>query len=413
MRRDNSATSLSPSSPASFSERCCDYRKLNLLAFAGTLAYIGYIFGGMEKSGEIPLRRFVSRDNGSSDDRAMLRATSSDAVASWDRISEQRNGKKANEEEESSSLDEKIVEKKPVVAYAKGPVIHKNMGPVTSINLLGERHSGTNWITDHLVDCFGDQIPVQTDFTRFKHWFQFDDATVRNDNALVIAMFRDPYDWVEAMHERPHHAHDHIGMGWKDFVTKPWVGSRGPADHTKMEKAKAEGFRIEKWGCLAGYNFDEVIPCSAEDSVKKDGYSSLMYELKHDGSHRAYNSVIELRTQKILNFLQVPTFHGVKAFFPERYEALNMRGTADFLKQLEEVTGLTANCKPFPGTGVVKHKNVEKEYTEWMNIYHDWDVEAMIGYVKREPIPRKDEPLSVEQEEMIAYPSPPSNAQIK
>ena len=24
---------------------------------------------------------------------------------------------------------------------------------VTSINLIGERHSGTNWITDHLIDC--------------------------------------------------------------------------------------------------------------------------------------------------------------------------------------------------------------------------------------------------------------------
>ena len=44
--------------------------------------------------------------------------------------------------------------------YAKGPVIYNNKGPVASINLIGERHSGTNWITDHLVDCFSDQIPV-------------------------------------------------------------------------------------------------------------------------------------------------------------------------------------------------------------------------------------------------------------
>jgi hypothetical protein len=33
-------------------------------------------------------------------------------------------------------------------------------GPVEKIVLLGERHSGTNWITDHLRECFSDSIEV-------------------------------------------------------------------------------------------------------------------------------------------------------------------------------------------------------------------------------------------------------------
>ena len=32
---------------------------------------------------------------------------------------------------------------------------------IEQIILLGERHSGTNWITDYLVDCFGDDIKVR------------------------------------------------------------------------------------------------------------------------------------------------------------------------------------------------------------------------------------------------------------
>ena len=33
--------------------------------------------------------------------------------------------------------------------------------PVEKIVLLGERHSGTNWITDHLTECFhGDHLKV-------------------------------------------------------------------------------------------------------------------------------------------------------------------------------------------------------------------------------------------------------------
>ena len=97
----------------------------------------------------------------------------------------------------------------------------------------------------HSLGQLGRQIPVRTDFTRFKHWFQFDDDTVRNDSAVVIAMFRDPYDWVEAMHERPHHAHAHIGLDWEEFVTKPWTGPRGPADRAKVEMARAEGIHLE------------------------------------------------------------------------------------------------------------------------------------------------------------------------
>ena len=31
---------------------------------------------------------------------------------------------------------------------------------VTNIALIGERHSGTNWITDHLQECFGEDIVV-------------------------------------------------------------------------------------------------------------------------------------------------------------------------------------------------------------------------------------------------------------
>jgi hypothetical protein len=32
---------------------------------------------------------------------------------------------------------------------------------VTTISLIGERHSGTNWITDHLAECFGSDLTVR------------------------------------------------------------------------------------------------------------------------------------------------------------------------------------------------------------------------------------------------------------
>lgn len=48
-----------------------------------------------------------------------------------------------------------------------GPLeIKSNWQPVQNershgIHLIGERHSGTKWISNHLQDCFGTQVPVR------------------------------------------------------------------------------------------------------------------------------------------------------------------------------------------------------------------------------------------------------------
>ena len=47
------------------------------------------------------------------------------------------------------------------IAATAAKVFKKASGaPVDIISLLGERHRGTNWITDHLQECFGDRIQV-------------------------------------------------------------------------------------------------------------------------------------------------------------------------------------------------------------------------------------------------------------
>ena len=73
----------------------------------------------------------------------------------------------------------------------------KNNKRPNKIILLGERHSGTNWITNYLKDCFVDtnnsNITVREQYKRFKHWFQQDDLSiVEEDSAVVVSMFRDP-----------------------------------------------------------------------------------------------------------------------------------------------------------------------------------------------------------------------------
>jgi hypothetical protein len=49
---------------------------------------------------------------------------------------------------------------KEIAATAAKVFKEASDAPVERIILLGERHSGTNWITDHLQECFGDMVIV-------------------------------------------------------------------------------------------------------------------------------------------------------------------------------------------------------------------------------------------------------------
>lgn len=59
-------------------------------------------------------------------------------------------------------------------------------------------------ICRHLNDCFVDDIPVKRRLTRYKHWFQDENIGKRSviDGTLVVAMFRNPFEWIEAMRAR-------------------------------------------------------------------------------------------------------------------------------------------------------------------------------------------------------------------
>lgn len=156
-----------PSSPVSISGSSGG-RKLNLLAFAGTLVYIGYLIGSIDtnKGGGVKLWGSTSRELNIDLDSPTIY---SNDVSKFDGKSSQLRQRKqqtsANVTKDGITdlaVTQYLVEKIAATAkdnkaatkqYTVGPVINKDKGQVTTINLIGERHSGTNWITDHLLDC--------------------------------------------------------------------------------------------------------------------------------------------------------------------------------------------------------------------------------------------------------------------
>jgi len=262
---------------------------------------------------------------------------------------------------------------------------------ITSINLIGERHSATKYMTNHLQECFGDQIGVFNRYTRWKHWFQYDDRATEHgrnyhqtNTSLVVAMFRDPFDWVDSMRKQPYHSPNHFDLDWKEFVTTPWAMDRGHGDKELLQSGSQENAT-----CMHRFRFNEVVPCTKLDrnNVYNGTYQGktvgVVYELKHDGSGRPYKSILDLRRDKIKNFLGVQQFDGVAAYLPLQYEYMVAKGTSDLISEIEKITGLKAHCKRAPPRTWAP-KDLDAEFVEWMNDHVDWEVEKLVGYSRRD-----------------------------
>ena len=178
--------------------------------------------------------------------------------------------------------------------------------------LIGERHSGTNWIFDELKGCFPDMKP-STQFTRFKHWFQdehlFNEGQIKP--AIVVVMFRNVYDWIHAMNFAPHHSPAHLYMDVDKFLKKPWTMDRPRRDKAIKNKLQTN--------CLQKYGYNEVVPCirgSEPPRINRTRWDRFrgwdpLYELKRDGSGRPYKSIVDLRADKIRNFMNTSNYKNV------------------------------------------------------------------------------------------------------
>lgn len=265
---------------------------------------------------------------------------------------------------------------------------------ILQISLLGERNSGTRWTYSHLVNCFNKTIRIKRDFTRYKHWFQHKNASRYQHNTLVIAQFRNPYDWLEAMRHVPHHAPNHMFLDWEEFLTKEWSMERTGLDLTLPEAVKNGHER-----CQQNFKYQDIISCVLEP-VPKEAFNHTLhfsenqpfYEMRPDGSGKPFKNIMEFRAGKIRNFMELKDHKGVADVWSIQYEYLLKMGTKRLLDQISDWTGIPYTCKPFESQERTK-RPLTREYARFLNQNLDWNAEGLIGYVQEpvdpEPAPSK------------------------
>ena len=242
---------------------------------------------------------------------------------------------------------------------------------INNIRLVGERHCGSTWITEHLQECFNyTDITISSTFNRHKHWFQRHEPQY---DSVLVATFRNPYDWVTAMYDKhAYHAPHHLNFGWKDFVTTPWTlpNYTAPQNVTR---------------CWQDFLPDEIVPCLEAErptEVLKESSNMIFeiraaYELQNNGSGKPYKSIVDLRADKIRHFLGLKSL--VHSFYPVQYEYNVLHGTAPLIENLEQALGVSATCVPSPPQEM-HYRSYPKEFIEWMKENVDWQAESMVGY---------------------------------
>jgi len=268
-------------------------------------------------------------------------------------------------------------------------------GTIKSISLLGERNSGTRWIYGHLGLCFNHTIPVHRSLSRYKHWFQYDDESRIPSHTLSIAMFRDPMTWTWAMKAVPHHASAHVDLPWNDFVTKEWTMKR----MFKDEAWRDHQLELNNTGriCQEKFHYHELVSCPTRPYPegywgphRKHRFSQHQpfYEMRvNDPEGRPYSNILEMRADKIRNFMESATYSNVEGFWFYQYESLLKTGTQELVEKIERATGVKRHpkkCQIYEPQNRRK-RDMDPDFIDYMLGHVDWKAEALIGYEKPSP----------------------------
>jgi hypothetical protein len=198
---------------------------------------------------------------------------------------------------------------------------------------------------------------------------------------LVLAQFRNPYDWLEAMRNVPHHSPEHLKLKWEEFINKPWT----------MERVGLDLLNDTDTMCQEEFEYNQIISCNVEPIPKsffnesKIRYSEHQpfYELRQDGSGKPFKNIMEMRAAKIRNFLSVRDYVGIADVWSIQYEYLLSKGTDHLLTKIEEWTGVKRQCPASPAQNRRK-RPLSRTFAKYVNKNLDWSAEGLIGYTQED-----------------------------
>jgi len=96
--------------------------------------------------------------------------------------------------------------------------------PVSGFQVLGERNSGTNFVSRLLAENLGNSV-VPRDIYGWKHGF-IDRRYAPDPGLLTVLVYRHPLRWLQSVHQKPLNlAKSMQGLSFSEFLNHPWQGA--------------------------------------------------------------------------------------------------------------------------------------------------------------------------------------------
>ena len=164
---------------------------------------------------------------------------------------------------------------------------------------------------------------------------------------------------------------------WRIFLTKEWTMPRIGRDLEMVGNEMCQGH----------FQYRDVVSCAVQP-VPPDQYNHTLrfsedkpiYEMRNDGSGLPYENILELRADKIRNFLSVRDFPHIADVVSTQYEQLMDEGTLHLLNRIQQMTGIEPQCKEFPPREQPEDRTVTPEFAKHVRLNLNWTVESMVGY---------------------------------
>jgi hypothetical protein len=254
--------------------------------------------------------------------------------------------------------------------------------------VLGERHSGVDYILNVLENCYGDEHRYGSGYNREAPWFQtYDETDVpfqmdahMHYRVVLILATRNPYDWVQDMYHKPVNLGDKTAPLLKDFVMAPW-------SYPQMPDNTTNGF------CQFNFVKGQVSPCLEMPDAYRFPDTVPVYELDAT-TQMPYQNIVAFRAAKIRHWmLNLTQSWGMDPMILPM-DDINA-WTAQFAQDLLNRTTGEEICWPpinnvtmAPATYQVDSyaSSQSTKFVEWMNANVDWEMEQKIGY---SPIPSR------------------------
>jgi hypothetical protein len=213
-------------------------------------------------------------------------------------------------------------------------VVRRNFGAVGLTGSFGFKH----WlIKDHQPRGRPNR---STDFECVR---SLDDS----DDTLFLVIFRNPLDWLRALHTRPYHAPGHWNLSFSEFIRKPWLA----CEQSRVNPLWPEGERE--------YFIEEA------------------------------ENVLRLRSQKVEHLLELEQRVRHVAFV--KYETLledlgALETVADRFgipltnRPLQNESLYFGGGEPTAFTGPKRYPPIVPEDLEFVRQNLDWRLESLIGY---------------------------------